>query len=151
YRIFTSLRYLFAPVFHFSLSEILLARRRAKRVEMRKHNLSESSMNNDLATASSSNSTIISNINHKNVHVFQKSNADRNARRRELYKLMPPEEKKILLARRRAKRAEIRKHNLSESSMNNDLPTASSSNSTIVSVAQSSNLIMRNPCCSYQK
>ncbi|XP_049361968.1 uncharacterized protein LOC125826651 [Solanum verrucosum] len=116
--------------------EILLARRRAKRAETRKHNLSESSINNDLATTSSDNSTIISNRKHKNMHVFLKSNTDTNARRRELYKLMPPEEKEILLARRRAKRAEIRKHNLSESSMNNDLPATSSSNSTIVSVAQ---------------
>ncbi|KAG5570211.1 hypothetical protein H5410_059977 [Solanum commersonii] len=123
--------------------EILLARSRAKRAEMRKHNLLESSMNNDLATTSSANSTIISNRKHKNMHVFLKSNADTNARRRELYKLMPLEEKRILLARRRVKRVEIRKHNLSESSMNNDLPAASSSNSTIVSVAQSSNLIMR--------
>ncbi|KAG5578233.1 hypothetical protein H5410_058367, partial [Solanum commersonii] len=56
-----------------------------------------------------------SNINHKNVHAFQKSNTDRNARRRELYKLMPPEKKEILLARRRAKSAEMRKHNLSKS------------------------------------
>ncbi|WMV33622.1 hypothetical protein MTR67_027007 [Solanum verrucosum] len=85
-----------------------------------------------------------SNRNHKNVHAFQKSNADRNARRCELYRLMPPEEKEILLARRRAKRAEMRKHNLSESSMNNDLATTSSSNSTIVFVAQSSDL-MREP------
>ncbi|WMV15707.1 hypothetical protein MTR67_009092 [Solanum verrucosum] len=83
------------------------------------------------------------NINHKNMHAFEKSN--RNARRRELYRLMPSKEKEILLARRRAKRAEMRKHNLSESSMNNDLATASSSNSTIVSVVQSSNLIMREP------
>ncbi|WMV49160.1 hypothetical protein MTR67_042545 [Solanum verrucosum] len=82
-----------------------------------------------------------SNRNHKNVHAFQKSNADRNARRRELYRLMPPEEKEILLARRQAKRAEMRKYNLSESSMNNDLTIASSSDSTIISVAQSSNLM----------
>ncbi|KAG5578495.1 hypothetical protein H5410_058629 [Solanum commersonii] len=57
-----------------------------------------------------------SNINHKNMHGFQKSNTDRNSRRRELYKLMPPEKKEILLARRRAKRAEMKKHNLSKSS-----------------------------------
>ncbi|KAG5579242.1 hypothetical protein H5410_049869 [Solanum commersonii] len=87
---------------------------------------------------------MLSNINHKNVHAFQKSNADRNARRRELYRLMPSEKKEILLARRRAKRAEMRKHNLSKSSMNNNLATASSSNSTMVSVAQSSDL-MREP------
>ncbi|WMV14522.1 hypothetical protein MTR67_007907 [Solanum verrucosum] len=116
--------------------EILLARCPAKRAEMRKNNFLENSMNNDLDTTSSSNSTIVSNRKHKNVHAFQKSNADRNARRRELYRLMPSEEKEILLAHRRAKRAEMRKHNLSESSMNNDLAIASSSNSTIVSVVQ---------------
>ncbi|WMV36737.1 hypothetical protein MTR67_030122 [Solanum verrucosum] len=87
---------------------------------------------------------MLSNINHKNVHAFQKSNADRNARRRELYRLMPPEKKEILLARRRAKRAEMRKHNLSKSSMNNNLATALSSNSTMVSVVQSFDL-MREP------
>ncbi|KAL3380728.1 hypothetical protein AABB24_001068, partial [Solanum stoloniferum] len=57
---------------------------------------------------------------------------------------MPPEKKEILLACRRAKRAEMRKHNLSESSMNNNLATASFSNSIMVSVAQSSDL-MREP------
>ncbi|KAG5593141.1 hypothetical protein H5410_043655 [Solanum commersonii] len=82
-----------------------------------------------------------SNINHKNVHAFQKSNRDRNARRRELYKLMPLEKKEILLASCRAKRAEMRKHNLSESSMNNNLATTPSSNSTMVSVAQNSDLM----------
>lgn len=62
--------------------------------------------------------------NHKNVLSFQKLNADKNARRRELYRLMSSDKKEILLALRRAKRAQMRKYNISEISMNNDLATA---------------------------
>ena len=62
--------------------------------------------------------------NHKNVLSFQKLNADKNSRRRELYKLMSSDKKEILLALRRAKRAQMRKYNISEISMNNDLATA---------------------------
>ena len=63
---------------------------------------------------------------------------------------MPPDKKEILLTRRRAKRVEMRKYNISEISMNNDLATASSSNSTIALVVESSDL-MREPIFNIQK
>ncbi|WMV19177.1 hypothetical protein MTR67_012562 [Solanum verrucosum] len=68
-----------------------------------------------------------SSRNHKNAHSFEKSNSEKNARRRELYRLMPSEKKEAILARRQEKRVELKRQCLSINSTNNNLATTSSS------------------------
>ncbi|OIT30514.1 hypothetical protein A4A49_18114 [Nicotiana attenuata] len=55
---------------------------------------------------------LIADRNHENDQTFGKTRDDKRARRRELYRLMPPDKKEAILARRRANRAELKRRRL---------------------------------------
>lgn len=92
----------------------------------------------------------MANRNHENDQIFGKSHADKRARRRELYRLMPPDKKEALLARRRANRAELKRRRSTESSISIDAANASTSNAVNVSTNQSS-LIIKDPLAFLRK
>nr|XP_018623219.1 uncharacterized protein LOC108943529 [Nicotiana tomentosiformis] len=76
--------------------------------------------------------------NHENDQTFGKTRDDKRARRRKLYRVMPPNKKEALLARRHTNIAELKRRRLTESSISVDAANASSSNATNVSTNQGS-------------